>query len=244
MWSALIGLGAAALAGQGCEQVGMDALAGVQAPAVIVLGERRGTEPDLYRASRVVTALARRAPVRLALEAVGVEQQGLLDAYGRREIEPEDLAAELDWSSHWGYPYLPYARLLAHARHGVEVVGIGQDLRAHSEPVPVPSGYAGVLRDAMAGHEAPPQVERDLLRYVAWRDNRLAVAALDGWDRQGFLVIVVDRVQVEGGKGVPWQVAKAGEVPVHAITLAWADAPCFEGDQVWRPWLLDPDRVR
>ena len=46
-----------ALAGQGCEYVRLDTITSLQAPAVIVLGERHGHQPDLRRARKVVEEL-------------------------------------------------------------------------------------------------------------------------------------------------------------------------------------------
>lgn len=222
-----------------CEQVDLRDIVAVPPPAVVVLGVREGTQPDLYRASRAVYRLRQHAPVRLTLAAVSAEQQPVLDDYADREIEPEDLEVALDWKASQGFPFPPYARLLAHARHGVDVLGLEQDPTGPRE-VPVPAGYADVLRDAMAGYDAPPTVEADLMRYIAWRDHQLASRAVRGWDQEGYLVVVVDRAHVEGGKGVSWQVEQLVDVPVHAFVMAWAGAPCFAGDRVWHPGLLAP----
>jgi hypothetical protein len=237
MWTWLL-----ALSAQGaCERIGIADILAVPPPAVLVLGVRSGTEPDLYRASRVVWRLRQRASVRLAIDSVRPERQSVLDAYADLDIEPEDLAAELDWANAWGFPYQPYARLLAQARHGVELLGVGHDDTRPTplEDVPVPAGYEDVLRGAMAGHAVPDAMIDDFVRYVAWRDEEVASRALAGWDRRGYVVIVADRAEVEGGRGISWQAAQLVEAPVWAFSMAWAGSTCFEGDAVWRPGPLE-----
>lgn len=233
----LVTMVTAALAGTGdCQSVGFSDITMVQAPAVIVLGERHGTQPDLARATRVVHRLSTAAPVTLALESVNQKYQPVLDRYAAGEIDPASLPSMLEWAESWGYPWGPYERLITAALWGVNVVAAGPDLgpAPDGEQFPVPPGYINILDDAMAEHPIPPEMEPRFVRSMAWRDYSIADAAIDRWDGQGYLVIVAGRGHVEGGKGVAWQVDQRLEAPVHAFVLAWADAPCYTGDQVWR----------
>lgn len=227
----------AALADDGrCELIGFSDVTDVEAPAVIVLGERHGTQPDLARAGRVVRALADRAPVTLALEAVHEQYQSVLDDYAAGNLETDALPERLSWEHSWGFPWRPYEPLVTAARHDVKVVAAGTDLgpAPAGREYPVPAGYMTILGDAMAGHEVPPEQQERFVRSMAWRDFRLAENAVGGWDGEGYLVVVVGRGHVEGGKGTPWQLAQLTDKPVHAFVLAWAEPPCYPGDKVWK----------
>ena len=101
------------------------------------------------------------------------------------------------------------------------------------------------LRDAMAGHEMPLDMEERFVRSMAWRDYKIASLAATSWDQKGYLVIVTGRGHVEGGKGVNWQVSQLVDVPVHSFVLAWGkEPPCYPGDQVWRPGLFERRKPR
>jgi len=102
--------------------------------------------------------------------------------------------------------------------------------------VAVPSGYTDVLRDAMSGHEVPLEMEHAFVEYAAWRDLRVAELSASGWDGEGYLVIVAERGQVQGGKGISWQAEEVVEAPVHAVVLA--PGACADGDRVWFPRAL------
>lgn len=228
---------AAALAQDSCSYVGMADITSVPAPAVIVLGERHGFQPDLGRATRVARALQRSAPVTVALEAVHSRYQPILDDFARGKMEPSDLPALTSWEESWGFPYAPYEALVTGSRKGMKVVAAGLDLgpRPEDQAVPLPPRYMDVLKPAMAGHELPPESEGRFIQSMAWRDYRIAELALRGWSGQGYLVIVTGRGHVEGGKGVAWQAQRMTQVPVHGYVLkAGAEPPCWPGDQLWR----------
>lgn len=220
----------------GCETVTYADIAAIDGPAVIVLGERHGMQPDLARATRVVKGLARRGKVTVALEAIDRQKQPTLDDYAAGRIDTDALEDKLAWGE-WGYPYGPYQGLVTGALVGAKVVAAGLPLGPPPDGAnpPVPAGYLPILRDAMAGHEVPPAREAAFVTSAAWRDYAIAKAALDAWDGEGVLVIVVGRSELEGGKGVTWQLAQRTQVPVHGFLLAWAsDSACYEGDRVWR----------
>jgi hypothetical protein len=223
---------------QSCEEIGFADVVNVPAPAVIVLGERHGTQPDLARATRVVRTLAKQGNVTLALEAVHQKFQPALDEYGDGKLEPAELREKLDWDNSWGFPWEPYERLVTAAVYGVKVVAAGPTLGpppADAPEFPIPAGYYGILSDAMAGHEVPVERQSDFVRSMAWRDFSIADAGLDAWDGQGYLVIVTGRGHVEGGKGTTWQADQRVEAPVHGFVLAWGeDPPCYAGDKVWK----------
>lgn len=221
----------AALAG--CTPVTLAELGAIPAPAVFVLGERKGMQPDLWRASRLVTRLRKEGePVTVALQAVSVDQQPVLDRYAEGEMEPEDLPALLDWNSTWGFPYAPYRRLVQGAVHGDVVLGIGHAVEAQPEGTisPRPPGYIQVLTDTMGGHYMPQPLEPGFTQTVSWLDHRMAASAVEGWSAEGYLVVVADRLHVEGGKGIAWQIQRLQEAPVTVVNLAGAGR-CYTGDR-------------
>lgn len=237
----IIALLSMAFAGE-CTEIGLTDVLAVEPPAVVVLGERHGTQPDLARATRIVRKLHEQAPVTLALEAVHEDMQGVLDDWAETPGDPEELPAALDWEERWGFDWRPYARLVTSSLQGVRVLAAGTTLGPAPEDVryPIPSGYMNILRDAMAGHEMPLDMEERFLRSMAWRDYKIATLATGPWDGQGYLVILTGRGHVEGGKGTNWQAMQSTDAPVHSFVLAWGkEPPCYRGDQVWRPGLLE-----
>lgn len=225
-----------ALAGT-CETTTLDALAEVPPPAVFVLGERHGHQPDLRRATRLVNRLSGQAPVTVALEAVHHNQQPVLDAFARGEVPAPDLPELMDWSAMWGFRYRPYEALVTGAQHGWTVVGAGLDLgpKPDEAEVLVPSGYLDLLRPAMGDHPMPLGMEQRFVESMAWRDHGLAQAGLQAWNGSGYLVYVVGRGHVEGSKGVNWQVQQQSSAPVHSVVLAQGGKPpCWPGDVIWR----------
>ncbi len=234
----VVGWLATALAGDTqCEISSLRDVLAIPAPAVIVLGERHGTQPDLYRAAKVVHRLQADAHVTVALESVDGSKQTVLDDFANQRVSWEELPTALDWENSWGFRWQPYAPLVTASVRGAKVVAAGLPLGAPPEDatITVPTGYFRVLESAMSGHPVPPASERDFVRSMAWRDQRIAEQALAGWDGEGFLVIVTGRSHVEGGKGVTWQIDRRTDAPVHGFALAWGgDPPCFQGDRVWR----------
>ena len=232
---------AVALGGPQCERIGMRDVMTVEAPAVIVLGERHGTQPDLNRASNIVYQLAKRHDVTVALESVHAEYQSVLDDYADGKMDPSDLPYLMDWERSWGFPWAPYERLVTSAVFGAKTIAIGFELGQlpPGKSVPIPNNYIDILRDAMAGHEMPLEMESNLVQAMAWRDFHMAEIAAEAWDEKGYLVIVAGRGHVEGGKGISWQIQRMVQTPVEAFVLAWAEnPPCYAGDKVWRPSFL------
>jgi uncharacterized iron-regulated protein len=216
-----------------CGKTSIGKLTQAPAPAVIVLGERKGTLPDLARARKVVKKLAARGePVTLALQAVKPEGQPVLDQVSAGTLPVDQAAGKLDWENTWGFPFEVYAPLLE--LEGVKTVGIGQayTLRPSEEAVPLPPAYITVLADPMGDNPVPPEMESGFAEFVAWADHRMARAAVEAWDGRGYLVILVDRYHVEGGLGVQWQAQRLTEAPVSAALLADAGSRCYRGDQL------------
>lgn len=218
-----------------CSTVPFSEVWSIPPPAVIVLGERKGTQPDLLRAERVVRRLSRQSAVTLALEAVHHEQQPILDRYAQGAITPFDLPDLLRWREHWSFPWSSYERIVTSAVLGVNVVAVGLDPgpRPPEARFPVPPGYVHVLADAMGEHAMPVTLESSFVELVAWRDHTMAQRAVSAWDGEGYLVILADRLHVEGGKGIGWQVGRLTEAPVHSYLLASTGA-CYAGDKVLR----------
>jgi len=232
MWWTLVAVAAA----QQCEVVSLGDIVEIEAPAVVVLGERKAHQPDLKRAWKVVSKLSKRGPVTLALEAVHAEAQEVLDKYERGGIDPADLPDLLGWQQYWGFEYAPYEKLVTASLIGVHVVGVGLDLgpRPPDERVPLPPGYVNLLVDSLGDHPVAVELEGDFVEAVAWRDHSIARTALEGWDKKGTLVILADRLHVEGGMGVQWQAQRLTQHPVHGALLAWADSPCYRDDRIWK----------
>ncbi|MCB9691764.1 MAG: ChaN family lipoprotein [Alphaproteobacteria bacterium] len=227
----MIALLAAAHAGD-CAQTTLADLAETPGPAVFVLGERRGTQPDLGRAARLVARLrASGEPVTVALQAVQADKQPVLDRYGNGEVALTDLPGLLDWQGSWGFPWTAYQRLVTGAIHGDRVVGVGLPLERQPEGAiaPRPPGYIQVLSDAMSGHYMPPQLEPAFVQTVSWLDHRTALEAMQNWSGEGYLVVVADRLHVEGGKGIGWQLQRLVEAPVASVLLGGPGA-CYDGD--------------
>lgn len=229
--------------GAQCETIGMADVMAVTPPAVVVLGDRHGVVPDANRAVRIVQQLARRAPTVLAVEAILGDQAAILERYNAGTLLVGDLYEELEWERTNGWPYGPYSKLFEAAyEERVPVVAAGLPIGVPPDEAefPVPGGYMSVLRGALGEADVPLAAQSDLIRTIAWRDHRIARQALEGWSGEGYLVVLTDRVHVEGGKGVPWQIGLETRVPVHTFVLAWGhDPPCFAGDRVWAPGLSE-----
>jgi hypothetical protein len=216
----------------GCEQTTIGALAKQPAPAIFVLGERRGTQPDLARAHRLVNRLTNTGePVTLALQSVPRGKQAVLDRYAQGVLPSTDLPGLLDWSAANGFPYRPYEPLVTAAIQETEVlaVGVAAESRPADTPVPLAPGYIAVLQDAMSGHLMPPELEGRFVQTVSWVDHRVAKQAIENWDEQGYLVIVADRLHVEGSKGISWQASRMSGAEVVTVNLSGPGA-CYPGD--------------
>ena len=235
---------AAAVAyGAQCETIGMADVKSVTPPAVVVLGDRHGMYPDQGRATKIVRALAARAPTVLATDILPPDRQPALDKFNAGEILVDDLGAALEWEQASQWPYEAWTRLFDAAWfEGVPVVAAGVPMEPAPEDAefPVPGGYMSVLDDALGEGEMPLAAQSHFVRQVAWRDYQIASQALSAWNGEGYLVVLADRLHVEGGKGVSWQAGLITRVPVHAFVLAWAnDPPCFAGDKIWAPGLSE-----
>ena len=219
-----------------CVRIQARDIGAIEPPAVVVLGERRGTLSDLWRASNLVRRLSRRGATTLALEAAHQSRQPAIERYVQGLTRFDDLELELAWSDYWDFPIAPYRPLLVSSRRGVNVQAIGVDRRPRptDQPIPIPPGYLFVLEDAFAS-APPPVIQEDrLVEAIAYRDHRLAKAAMEVWDGEGYLVLVADRFHVEGGKGISWQLERMSPAPVHAVLLSDAGAACHSADRILR----------
>src|SRR5689334_17691740 len=124
---ALLASLAAPATAQTCTKTSIGDLAAAAEPGVWVLGERKGTEPDLARARKLVLKLLKKGPVTLALQAVRVDHQEVLDGVQSGSVAVGAMPAALDWENSWGFPFEAYAPLFALAEKGVKLVAIGQD---------------------------------------------------------------------------------------------------------------------
>jgi uncharacterized iron-regulated protein len=224
-----------------CELVGMKDLASIAAPAVLVLGERKGMWPDLIRAERLLHALKREHPVTLAIQAVHPDKQPVLDRYVDGNTALGDLPDLLAFSTHWAHPWTSYQTLISTGETGVDLVALGHEpeLRPPEQELPLPPGYVHVMLDAIGEHALPVDLEPRFVQTVAWSDHRMAKTAIEAWDGQGYLVILADRMHVEGGLGISWQASRLTEASVHSVLLANAQTPCYAGDKVWRDHPFD-----
>ncbi len=225
-----------AMAGE-CVEVGLEEVTDVPAPAVIVLGERFGHQPDLKRADRVIATLARRGPVTVAVEAVSAEYQPVLDRFGAGELDAPDLPGLMGWDRSWRFSWKRYEPVVTSALIGARVRAIG----VPAEPVPdgaalrLPPRYADVLESSMGPEPVPRGMEARFVQSVAWRDQRMAELAVRDWDGEGYVVVLVGRASVEGGLGIGWQIGGMVDAPVHHVSLVHGGNPlCLDGDRVWR----------
>ena len=239
MWWTL--LMATALAQNTCEKVGLSTIADVPAPAVIVLGERPGAWPDLLRVEKLVHKLRRDEQVSLAFQAVNRDKQSVLDQFEDAKLRQTDLPSLLDWAAHWTMPFDHYQPLIAMAELDVQLIAAGSDveLRPADARVPLPPGYIHILMDAVGENPLPVQTESTFVQTMAWRDYNIANTAIQQWNGEGYLIILADRLHVEGNKGVQWQAARLTEHPVQAVLLADGNSPCYAGDRIWREHMLD-----
>lgn len=227
---------ASALAGP-CETLGLTDLTEIPAPAIIVLGERQGHQPDLRRAERLVAALEQQGDVTLAVEAVESSKQPVLDKFARGEIAAPDLPGLLAWETSWGFDWKPYENLVTAKLMGADVVAIGAP---YGPPPPdsmvaMPPRYIEHFRDAMGGHEIPPGQEGRFAQSMAWRDHHMASTALNGWSGEGYLLVLANRTAVEGGLGVGWQLKRATSTTVHTVMLVpGRDPQCTADDRYWK----------
>jgi hypothetical protein len=220
-----------------CTQTTLTELEASAEPGILVLGERKGTQPDLGRASRLVSRLrSKGAPVTVVLQAVSTRKQSVLDAFMAGDLEPDVLRDDLDWDTLSGFPFPPYQRLLLGAAKGDRLVAAGMEWEQQPKGTVVPRapGYLQVLSDTMHGHFMPAELEPAFVQNVTWLDHRIATHAVENWNGKGFLVVVADRLHVEGGKGISWQLQRLVDHPVTIVNLA-GPGGCYDGDRYLGP---------
>lgn len=217
-----------------CDTVSIAKVAAERGPSILVLGERRATQPDLFRAHRLVTSLQRTRPVTLALEAVDHTRQEALSRLGQQIASVQAIEQALAWREHSAFSVVPYSPLLRSAKKGVRLVAIGVDRspRPHGQNLPIPPSYFFSLEPSLSEAHMPVALESGFVEAMAWRDHRLAKRALEGWNGEGTLVILADRFHVEGGKGVSWQLQRMTDVPVQVLLLSDAGATCHAGESL------------
>lgn len=220
-----------------CDEFRLEDVANVPSPGVLVLGERHGAKDDMKRALAAVRALSEKHRVTLAMEALHESNQPVLDRFAAGELKPGKLPDSLAWSETWGFPWKPYKKLVLQARAGVPVVAAGLKLgpKPADREVPIPEGYDEFLAELMGphGHGMSDEVAARFTTSMAWRDFRIAELAVEGWDRQGVLVVLTGRGHVEGGLGTNWHLPQLVDVPVTSVVLAHDGARCLPGDRVW-----------
>lgn len=230
-------LAASALAQDPCSKIGAGAVAGDEPAQVLVLGERKGVGTDQARARRLLKRMAKRGPVTLALQIVPLTDQEALDRVAAGTLAPGGFAAETGFAERAGFGIDAWAELLTTASElGATLLAIGQPVEPRPEGalLPMPPGYIHVLADAMSDAPVPLELESRYVERVAWLDHRLAASALERWTGEGTLILLVDRLHVEGNLGAQWQAERLSEVPVRSALLANAGAACYPGDRVLR----------
>jgi uncharacterized iron-regulated protein len=227
----------AAAAEPACTYIGAADLTATPAPAVIVLGERYGQAADLARAAKVVRALGRRATVTVALQAIDAKFQRVLDGADVGQVDEKTLPDLVEWDKHWGFDARAYQALIGAAFDAGRLLGVGvpYGARPDDQEVPLPPRYLELLSAGMGEHPPAAGDASRLVQAMAWRDFRTAQLASSAWNGQGYLVVVVGREQVEGGKGVAWQLSRMSAAPVSAAVLKAGEAPpCHPGDRLWK----------
>jgi len=215
-----------------CQLTSLGQLAATPPPAVFVLGERRGTSPDQARAYKLAKKLAKAGPVTLALQAVHTEQQGVLDGWAQGQVPDEQLGAQLQVFDRWGTAPDRYAKLVRGHSVGLQVVAAGVDPTHPPDGViaPQPPGYVHLLSGTMGDSPVPVELEGRFASMVAYTDHRVAARAVEAWDGKGYLVILADRLHVEGGKGIGWQAGLLTPAPVKTVLMTRSDSPCYDAD--------------
>ena len=232
LWTAL------AFADDACREITLSDIAAVPEPAIIVLGERRGAQPDLSRAKRVIQRLQKTAegPVMLATDIVHHSVQKQFDDYERGAIRYESLEQQLQWPEQTSVSFAPYGQLFKQIENGLTVKAVGIDLVGPPDSnirPPVPAVYPSIVSAAIADDALPFGLDGRIAEIMAYWDFQVANRAANEWNGQGYLVILTERARVESGGGVPWQLVQAGKRKVYSFILSWSEPFCDEGDNVW-----------
>ena len=212
-----------------CDCVDLDTLDALAAPAVVVLGERHASKPDLKLAAKAVQRLGATAPVTVALEAVDGRMQAAMDQLTEGVLKPKHVEGATDWATLWKHDFRPYLPVF---KADAAFVGAGLSLGPAPEDreIAVPERYVTELGAAASHHGMDPQV---FASSMAWRDLGIAEQSVAGWSGEGFLVILTGRGHVSEGLGVSWQLQRGlTEVPVVSYLLE-AEG-CATGDAVLR----------
>lgn len=220
-----------------CEDISLEEVVAQAGPAVVVLGERHGSKVDMKRALQVVRALSEKGPVTLAMEAVHESNAGTIEAFAAGEFGAGKLPSKLHWKDTWGHDYKPYKKLLLSSRDGVKIVAAGLELgpKPDDREVPIPDGYKAFMADSIRGHAhaMSDEIRERFHISMAWRDFRIGELAAEGWDGQGYLVVLTGKGHVEGGMGTNWQLAEMVDAPISSVVLHHDGARCLDGDRVW-----------
>jgi uncharacterized iron-regulated protein len=214
-----------------CQCVEIEALDALSAPAVVVLGERHAARDDLKLAARAAAALAERAPVTIALEAVDGSKQAAMVQLADGSLKPKQVEAAADWSATWGHAFAPYLPVFKLDDVAFVAAGLKLGKAPEGREVPVPDVYAARLGEMATHHGMDPVA---FTRSMAWRDLSIAERSVQGWDGEGFLVILTGRGHVSEGLGVNWQLQQGlTEAPVSSYLLH--SEGCATGDAVLVP---------
>lgn len=206
----------------------------VDAPAVIVLGARRGMQPDHLRAGEVIRRLSRRGPVTLAVDIITTEGEVWHQQYIANGFGDDALPLALRWDAEVGFPWSVYRPLLTNDR--ITWVGVGVAYGrtpAEDAMIQIPMTLGDRIRESSGGHDVPAGRQESLMRTIAWQEQEMATAAVNAWNGEGYLVLLADRFRVQGEGGLSWQVARQTSAPVSTHLLAWGLDWCDTNDRVF-----------
>mgnify|MGYP006291971571 CR=1 FL=1 len=195
----------------------------------ILLGESHDNACDHGVQARVLEALAAtETPPVLGLEMVTVDRQGVLDAFGRGEVELDGLPEALDWPETWGFGFelyrpmfevaqrfsLPVGALNVPRRIVDKVSELGpMNVAAEDRPyfpaevVPPAPEQEAMLREAFAMHAhaadgGEAALERFFYVQSVW-DSMMAERAVALNRKYGWpVVVLVGFGHVEHGWGI------------------------------------------
>jgi len=217
---------------------------------IVLLGEYHDRADDHRWQLQTIAALAGRRPaIVLGFEMFPRRVQPVLDRWVAGEIDTATLLRDADWEQVWGFPpalYLPlfdFARLNRVPMRALNVerslvARVGRegwaavpaaDREGVSDPAPATPDYEAALAEVMAAHGTKGAGdEASRRRFVeaqlTW-DRALAerLAEAAGANPQALVIGVMGSGHLEGGHGVPYQLAALG---MHDVTvlLPWDSA--------------------
>lgn len=232
MWGWLLSTALAA-PNPNCATVSMGDVAQREPGSILVLGERLGVQRDVRRAATIVRKLLRQGPVTVAVDSFPIEAQNMLYRRSAGLGNVSSTLSEIQALPHVTRSMAVYGRLVKLADLGVNIVAAGTAWRTPPDAWTgaAPLAYINVLQQAMGDGPVPVAVEEPLLRRLSWHQAGIAKAAVDAWDKQGTLVIVADRTWVQGGYGIPFQLASLTDAPIDAVLLGDTQAACTDADR-------------